>query len=90
MEKRHQDSLTTRIEDAYLNGCSHVTWDELYHWYGVQKIAARTYRDIEARWQDLTNGDSGRLMKIEGRGGVFIFGEKNAEQVDQNNLLNKI
>jgi hypothetical protein len=90
MEKRHQDSLTNRLEDALLNGCSHISWAELYQWYDVQKIAARTYRDLEVRWQDLTEGNAGRLMKIEGRGGIYIYGEKKAGIVDQNNLVDKI
>ena len=88
MEKRHQDLLALRLEDAYLNGCSHVSWEELYHWYGVQRIAARTYRDIEARWQNLTDGKAGRLMKIDGRGGIFLYGEKHATPVDT--LLDKV
>lgn len=90
MDKRHQDSLTNRLEDAFLNGCSHVSWSELYQWYGVQKIAARTYRDIENRWQDLTDAKAGRLMKVEGRGGIFIFGENSSTQVDQNNIMDKL
>ena len=90
MEKRHQDSLTSRLEDAYFNGCAHISWNELYHWYGVLKIAARTYRDLETRWQALTDGQRGRLMKVEGRGGVFVFGESSAGRVDENNLLDKL
>lgn len=90
MDKRHQDALTNRLEDASLNGCSHVSWTELYRWYDVQKIAARTYRDLETRWQDLTEGKIGRLMKIEGRGGIFLFGQDSANKVDENNLLDKI
>ena len=90
MEKRHQDSLTNRLEEAFLHGCAHISWVELYHWYNVQKIAARTYRDLEVRWQDLTGGNVGRLMKIEGRGGIFVFGEKSPDRVDQNNLIDQI
>jgi len=90
MEKRHQDLLTSRLEDAYCNGCTHISWNELYLWYDVQKIAARTYRDLEVRWQSLTDGKKGRLMKVEGRGGIFAFGEGNIGAVDQNNLLDKL
>lgn len=84
MEKSHDDLLTARLEEALLNGCSHITWSELYHWYGVQKIAARTTRDLQARWDELTDGKHGRLMQIEGRGGIYIFGEKKAKAVDSN------
>ena len=84
MEKRHQDNLTNRLEEAHLVGCSHLAWEELYLWYGVQKIAARTYRDLEDRWQALTEGKLGELMKIDGRGGIFVFGEKKAKAVVPN------
>ena len=90
MDKRHQDSLTNRLEDAYDSGCSHILWEELYRWYDTLKIAARTYRDLEARWQDLTSGKVGRLMKIEGRGGIFVFGKKGATLVDENNIIDKL
>ncbi|MBY0498422.1 MAG: hypothetical protein K2P74_02235 [Nitrosomonas sp.] len=90
MDKRHQDSLTNRLEDAFLNGCSHISWNELYQWYSVQKIASRTYRDLETRWQDLTDSKAGRLMKVEGRGGIFVFGENSLVLVDQNNIMDKI
>lgn len=81
MNKLHQNLLTARLEDAHLNGCSHITWDEIYYWYDVQKIAAGTRRDLQNRWDDITDGEHGRLMQIEGRGGIFIFGEKKPEPV---------
>lgn len=84
MDKRHQDNLTTRLEEAKLLGCTHIAWAELYLWYGVQKIAARTYRDLEERWQALTDGEIGKLMMIDGRGGIFIFGAKKAKPIDEN------
>lgn len=75
MDKLHQDILTSRLEDALLNGCSHITWNELYKWYGVTKLAARTYRDIVTRWQDLTDDPNAQVMWVEGRGGMYIFSE---------------
>ena len=81
MDKRHQDNLTTRLEEASLMGCAHICWQELYRWYGVQKLAARTYRDLEDRWQALTDGATGNLMMVEGRGGIFLFGAENAKPV---------
>lgn len=84
MERLHQNNLTARLEDAFLNGCSHITWNELYHWYGVQKIAAGTYRDLQTQWDELTDGDSGPLMMIDGRGGIFIFAKKNIKSVYSN------
>jgi hypothetical protein len=93
MEKRHQDMLTGRLEDAWLNGVAHITWNELYRWYGVQKIAAKTYRDLDERWRALSedeNEQRGALMKVEGRGGIFIFGENSYQKVDSNRLVDQL
>ena len=78
MERRHDESLTTRLEDAFLNGCSHITYPELYLWYGVRKLAAGTWRDMSKRWEEITGGRSGQLMAVEGKNGVFVFGQKKA------------
>ena len=90
MEKRHQDLIMNRLEDANLNGCSHFTWEELYRWYDVRKIAAKTYRDLEDRWIEISQNKAGCLMMIQGRGGIFVYGEKMAEKVDPNNLMHNI
>jgi hypothetical protein len=85
MEKRYDESLTTRLEDAMLHGCSHITWQELYHWYGVQKIAAGTWRDLAHRWEEITEGKGGPLAKVPGRDGIFIFDRKKIAPVDPDN-----
>lgn len=81
MERRHTDLVMNRLEDAAINGCAHITWNELYCWYGVERIAARTYRDLVERWQEITGGENGELMKVEGRGGIFIFGSEHSKPV---------
>lgn len=75
MEKRHQDALTLRLEEVMNKGVTHVLDAELYLWYGVQRMAVRTWRDINTRWAELTEGNEeyyGKLMKIEGAGGKFL------------------
>lgn len=83
MERGHEALLTARLEDAMLHGCTHITWDELYHWYGVKKIAAGTWRNLRDRWEELTEGSKGQLMRIVGKGGIFIFGEDRARPVKE-------
>lgn len=75
MQKNHDNLLTARLEQAQHAGVAHVLWNELYTWYDVQKIAARTYRDLSNRWDELTDGDDGKLMKVEGAGGIFLFAQ---------------
>lgn len=75
MEKRHMDALTNRLERILDAGCAHILWTELYRWYGVKKIAAGTYRDIAERWQDISDGESGLLQKVDGEGGFFLLAD---------------
>ena len=75
MQKRHDDLLTARLESVIDAGVAHILWNELYRWYDVKKIAARTLRDLEQRWSDLTNDQFGPLMKVEGMSGVFLMAE---------------
>jgi len=77
MLKRHDNLLTSRLESVLTAGCVHILWDELYLWYEAQRITIATHRDIEARWQELTDNRFGHLMKIDGRGGLFLTASKN-------------
>lgn len=86
MERRHDDELTSRLEEILTNGCAFISWSELYLWYDVQKIAARTYRDLSDRWDELTARTTtdrplGKLSFVEspmGRvsPGLFLFGSE--------------
>lgn len=83
MERRHDEILTARLEDAMLNGCSHMTWNELYHWYEMQKLAAGTFRDMKRRWEEITEGrKAGPLKMVKGRDGIFIFDGSRVESID--------
>ncbi len=81
MERRFDELLTARLEDALLNGCTHITWSEVYHWYGIERLAAGTERDLNNRWLELTQKKRGRLMMVRGRDGMFLFGEKDSRPV---------
>lgn len=86
MERRHDEELTSRLEEIVTTGCTYISWNELYVWYDVKKIAARTYRDLSERWDQLTEGlktdrPLGKLSFIQspmGRvtPGLFLFGSE--------------
>lgn len=89
MERRHEDELTKRLEQILTDGCTYISWNELYHWYGMQKLAAGTYRDLSQRWDDLTKTTKspdgkplklGKLMFVQSpfkvTPGIYLFGEK--------------
>lgn len=75
MQKLHDDLLTARLESVLDAGVAHILWNELYRWYDTKKIAARTLRDLNQRWFDLTGGECGSLMKVEGMSGIFLMAE---------------
>lgn len=81
MQKRHDDLLTARLENVLDAGVAHILWSELYRWYGVQKIAARTIRDLKQRWIDLTGGELGSLMQVRGMDGIFLMAETSISPV---------
>ena len=91
MERRYEDILTCRMEDIFTKGAAFISWNELYLWYGVQKLAARTYRDLSERWDEVITQrgarktDLGKLMFVQSAWrpspGIFIFAEKMAQPV---------
>lgn len=85
MERRHSDALDNRLEQIISEGCTYISWNELYLWYDTKAIAAATYRDIHARWAELSKGHKthsgkplGSLVKIHSHSkintGIFLFG----------------
>jgi hypothetical protein len=83
MERRHDELLTARLEEAMLNGCSHVTWNELYHWYGINRLAINTWRDLKIRWEEITAGrEAGPLKWVAGRSGMFLHDGHTSKFVD--------
>jgi len=53
MEKRHYDQLMGRLDELWANGTTFISFGELYHWYQIDRIAKRPWRDIHARWAEI-------------------------------------
>jgi hypothetical protein len=73
MERRHEEILLERLERAYLDGYSFISWNELYAWYDVGKIAARTWRDLQERWQEVCGGEKNELNYLNRGDGLHLF-----------------
>lgn len=87
MQIRHEELLTSRLEEAALLGWAHIRWEEMYLWYGVQKIGAGTWRDLVRRWERVIESvkatgqpnpwsDPGKLQRVESNAGMLILGDK--------------
>lgn len=85
MGKKHSDVLTCRLEEILTTGATFISWNELYLWYGVQKLAAGTYRDLSNRWDEIADEweekkeSLGRLMFVQSAmkpsPGIYLFAE---------------
>jgi hypothetical protein len=53
MLKRHIEQVWMRLDELYANGTTFISWGELYHWYDVERISKKPWRDLEVRWQEL-------------------------------------
>jgi len=53
MIRRHVEQLWARLDELYANGTTFISYNELYHWYNIKRIAKDPWRDIKARWEEL-------------------------------------
>ncbi|MBQ5948553.1 hypothetical protein [Massilia sp. ST3] len=53
MERRHEDAITSRLEEILTRGAAFISWNELYLWYGQKRLAVGSYRDLSNRWDEL-------------------------------------
>lgn len=82
MEKRHDDELTSRLERILTDGSAFISWNELYLWYGVQKLSVASYRDLANRWKLLAeqkdSAELGELAYVQSptrnSPGIHVFG----------------
>jgi hypothetical protein len=91
MDRRHDEILTNRLEEILTKGCTYIGWNELYLWYGVQRLAKRSYRDLSDRWDELVKQagrkDLGKLSFVQSpmsriTPGMFLFGSDMPTIVD--------
>ena len=76
MIKRHEDQLWARLDALYANGTTYISWGELYHWYGIKRIAKAPWRDIHERWQQLLEEKEEKFTDpqvAETPGGITLF-----------------
>jgi hypothetical protein len=86
MLKRHEDQLWARLDELYANGTTYISWNELYHWYNIQRIAKAPWRDIKARWvQVLEEKDEKYIDPLiaEVHGGISFFFSRKPGQLSK-------
>jgi hypothetical protein len=77
LSEHHEQQLVARLEDALVNGYSHVTWAELYLWFGAKRLHKRFWQHLRDRWEQRCRyhgGDAVVLRIFETRGGLGLLG----------------
>ena len=74
-DKRHQDLLTNLLEKAYLLTSGMSLGIRFIIGNNITRLGAVTRRDLQDRWEDISQVVAGRLMTIEQKDGVFLFAE---------------
>lgn len=78
MDKRHSDTLDSKLEQIITEGAVYISWNELYLWYEAKALAASTYRDLHARWADITK----RHKKKHGESLGYLCRTKESEKLN--------
>jgi hypothetical protein len=87
-QRHHEYQLQNRLDELYLTGHCHITWNELYHWFNLDKIAKAPYRKINEMWTELCERHGLAPVEITTRqstGGVRLFREpsEGVEKADE-------
>ena len=53
MKPIYLNDLRKHLDRVYFSTSTTIPWNELYMWFGTQKIAKNTYRYIQKAWEDL-------------------------------------
>ncbi len=81
MNKRHADTLKTRLESVITDGYTVITWNELYLWYNAQRLTKTVYENIGEHFDELveaagtsvlTNGTKCELVAYNTTDGVVL------------------
>lgn len=68
MEKHHDIALRTRLDELFLTGQVFISWHELSHWFNLERIAKKPYREISELWEEACKRRGMKVAPLEVRG----------------------
>ena len=68
LEKHHEILLRARLDELFLQGQVFISWHELTHWFNVERIAKKPYREISEMWEDVCSRRGFKVALLEVRG----------------------
>ena len=73
MERRHEDEMTTLIEELIDNGWVKIEWTKFYRWFGVSKLHPRAFRDFYSRIEEVESQKEIAIKMIENADSVILL-----------------
>jgi hypothetical protein len=71
---RHQSELMTVLEAVHERGWGLIERWKLYLWYDAKKLRKEPYRDISAKWEEVSGGAILRVADTED--GLLLLSKK--------------
>lgn len=68
LEKHQENILKVRLDELFLTGTTFIAWAELTHWFNVERIAKKPYREIHEMWDELCSRRGFKVLHLEVRG----------------------
>lgn len=68
IEKHQEVVLRARLDELFLTGQVFISWHELSHWFNVERIAKKPYREISEMWEEVCSRRGFNVAPLEVRG----------------------
>ncbi|MBX4919994.1 hypothetical protein HJA76_09765 [Rhizobium bangladeshense] len=85
MEKRHEAEFLNRLERVWTIGVSEIHRAEIKLWFGNERIAKRTWRQIADYWTEIVEDESVEKLLVAGTNNdvwIFAWGERQPTTID--------
>jgi hypothetical protein len=54
MQRHHEVEMMAALDELYLRGATSIRWEQLYLWFDADRLSKNAYRQIAAKWEELT------------------------------------
>lgn len=82
MEKRHDHSLSQRIDQVAWLGVAEIKWWELNAWYNRERIGRSVWRDLKERFEDAADDPNAQLYIYESDESVVLIHSDRLSKID--------
>ena len=83
MLRRHQDSLSARLEQLAAKGWVWIESYELRSWYEMERIGKSVWRDIRDQYDEITSQEGAKISVVENESGFQLFDSRKLVKISE-------